>query len=269
MDLDQSGSTIQRIQTAHRLNLANIWGIREGDRILEIGCGQGDTTAVLAYLTGESGAVYGIDIASPDYGAPLTLGEAAAKLLQSPLGSRIQIQFETDILSSDIEYEANHFDVIVLSHCSWYLESADQLEAMIRKARRWGKRLCFAEWDVRIQMPEQYPHLLAVLIQAQYEVYQLDSSSNVRTMFTVDQVRRIAESAGWVVSREEVLHSPDLQDGHWEIDMALHAYEEARQGLGHGPSKLLTLMQSELYMLQQAKCQHGVKPLSTFILNAE
>lgn len=269
MALDQSGAGIQRIQTAHRLKLAEFWGIRKGDRILEIGCGQGDTTAVLAYLTGESGFVHGIDIASPHYGAPLTLGAAAERLTQSPLGGRIQIDFETDMLSPLMDFEENSFDIIVLSHCSWYFESAEQLGAVLQKARAWGHRLCFAEWDPRITHPEQYPHLLAVLVQAQYEVFKKNSSSNVRTLFTPGQIKGIAEQSGWSVSGEKTVYSPQLQDGHWEVDMTLQSYHSELTDIEKAPSKLVTLIQSEIYLLQEAKLTHGIKPLSTFALRAE
>ncbi|MBQ8508498.1 MAG: hypothetical protein IJ493_01165 [Clostridia bacterium] len=50
-------------------------------RILEIGYGQGDTTAALAAIVGEGGFVHAVDIASPDYGSPETLGQARERLL--------------------------------------------------------------------------------------------------------------------------------------------------------------------------------------------
>lgn len=269
MAVDQAGVEIQRIQTEHRLKLAEFWGIREGDRILEIGCGQGDTTAVLAYLAGESGFVHGVDTAAPHYGAPLTLGAASERLTQSPLGSRIQIDLETDMLSPLIDYEENSFDIVVLSHCSWYFESAEQLEAVLQKARAWGRRLCFAEWDPRITHPEQYPHLLAVLVQAQYEVFKKNSSSNVRTLFTPGQIKGIAEQSGWSMRREKTFYSPQLQDGLWEVDMTLQSYQSELSDIEKAPSKLVTLIQSEIYLLQEAKLTHGIKPLSTYALCAE
>lgn len=74
MDVEDNAA-IQYIQTEHRLKLGLFWGIKEGSRVLEIGCGQGDTTAVLAHLVGENGYVHGVDIAPEDYGAPLTVGK--------------------------------------------------------------------------------------------------------------------------------------------------------------------------------------------------
>ncbi|MEW8988050.1 MAG: methyltransferase domain-containing protein [Bacillus sp. (in: firmicutes)] len=81
---------IQKIQTEHRLKLVEFWGIKEGERVLEIGCGQGDTTAVLAYMVGEKGQVHGVDLASPNYGAPITLGDSMKHLQKSQLGKQLK-----------------------------------------------------------------------------------------------------------------------------------------------------------------------------------
>ena len=55
--------TIQRRQTAHRLAIAEAWQVKPGEKILEISCGQGDLSAVLADQVGSAGHVTGIDIA--------------------------------------------------------------------------------------------------------------------------------------------------------------------------------------------------------------
>ncbi|MFY0226860.1 methyltransferase domain-containing protein, partial [Bacillus cytotoxicus] len=58
------GDEIQQVQLQHRLDLVKEFGIKKGMSILEIGCGQGDTTVALADAVGEDGKVVGIDIAS-------------------------------------------------------------------------------------------------------------------------------------------------------------------------------------------------------------
>ena len=58
----------QIAQTEHRLQLVSQWPIHTGSRILEIGCGQGDCTAVLASIVGSSGHVTAIDPADLSYG---------------------------------------------------------------------------------------------------------------------------------------------------------------------------------------------------------
>ncbi|NBD23203.1 methyltransferase domain-containing protein [Paenibacillus sp. T1] len=260
---------IQRIQTAHRLKLARFWGIEEGDRVLEIGCGQGDTTAVLAYLAGESGFVHGLDVAAPDYGAPITLREAAAQLPTSKLGGRLRMDFETDVLSPEIDFPERAFDKIVLSHCSWYFQSAEQLTAVLVKARKWGRTLCFAEWDARIADIGQYAHWLAALIQAQYESFKPSSLANIRTLFTPDTIKEIAAAAGWNVNAEGSLDSPLLQDGHWEVSYTLSQARAEIGDLRQVPDKLAALVESELALLKQAAAAHGVKPMSAFAFTAK
>jgi ubiquinone/menaquinone biosynthesis C-methylase UbiE len=55
-------------QIEHRTNIVSKWNIKPGDKVLEIGCGQGDCTLVLANAVGESGHVTGLDPARLDYG---------------------------------------------------------------------------------------------------------------------------------------------------------------------------------------------------------
>lgn len=265
MSSDKDMNAIQRVQTAHRLKLVQAWGIRQGSRVLEIGCGQGDTTAALAYVVGEAGFVHGVDIAGPDYGSPITVGDAARYLQQSVLGKQIHMEFNVDVLATDIDFPEDSFDYIVFSHCSWYLKSSEELEAILKKSRKWGKRLCFAEWDARIQLIEQYPHFLAVLIQSQYECFKESSLSNIRTLFTPDDVKQIAGSAGWTITTEQSIHSPQLQDARWEIAMTLDNYKEEISKLGNVPDKLKSLIQSEVTLLGQAS---GNQPMSTYVFSA-
>lgn len=65
-------------QVKHRFHLINIWLIPPGSRVLEIGCGQGNTMAVLAEIVGSDGHVNAVDPAPGDYGSPWTLGDAQA-----------------------------------------------------------------------------------------------------------------------------------------------------------------------------------------------
>lgn len=259
---------VQRIQTEHRLKLVDAWGIQEGSRILEIGCGQGDTTAALAYIVGERGFVHGIDIASGTYGGPITLGEARGHLLNSPLGGRMQIDFEVDILSDAVGFPPTTFDYIVFSHCAFYLQSAEELAAILGKARKWGKRLCFAEWDTRIQSIEQYPHFLAVLIQSHYECFKESSQSNIRTLFTPADSLRIAKEAGWKIAQDQIIQSPDLQDGQWEVEMTLAEYKGE---INHSdmPQKLKALLHSELELLEAVYKRGAIQPLSVFAFLGE
>ncbi|WOV87493.1 class I SAM-dependent methyltransferase [Sporosarcina oncorhynchi] len=260
---------IQRVQTEHRMKLVDFWAIKEGARVLEIGCGQGDTTAALAYTVGEKGFVHGIDIAPADYGAPITLGEARNHLLKSQIGSQVKIDFNVDVLAEEVDFPPMSFDHIVFSHCAFYLRSADELSDILTKARKWGKRLCFAEWDTRIQRIEQQPHLLAVLIQSHYECFKESSLANVRTLFTPADILQITRKSGWTVTVDRVIHSPELQDGRWEVEMTLAEYEGEIDRLKQISDKVKSLLHSEVELLKAANEKEAVEPLSVFAFVAE
>ena len=261
---NHEASNVKRIQTAHRLKLAEFWGINAGSKILEIGCGQGDTTAVLAYMVGKEGFVHGVDIAPPTYGSPITVGAAAEYLQASPLGQQINMEYEVDVLAPESDFPEKSYDIIILSHCSWYLKSQEELREILRKARKWGKQLCYAEWDPRIKTIEQLPHLLATLIQAQYEVYKENSSSNLRTFMTPSDVKTIAKETGWTITGEQMISSPDFQDAQWEVSMTLKDGPIQLAELNHLPAKLKSLLQSELDLLEESAQTKTLQPMSTF-----
>ncbi len=269
MAISNGDPTIQRVQTEHRLKLAQYWDIKEGSRILEIGCGQGDTTAVLAYLTGENGFVHGIDRASPDYGRPITLAYAAEHLKKSKLGKQIKIDFDVDLLSSKVDFPENAFDVIVLSHCSWYFKSFDEFSGALKKLRRWGKRLCFAEWDARMKTIEQLPHFLAILLQAQYECFKENSQSNIRTLFTPNDIKILAENTGWNIISDKSFVSVEMQDGKWEIENTLTEYQFELDKINRLPAKFKSLIQSEVNLLEESLESHAAQPLSIYAMIAE
>lgn len=259
----------QRIQTRHRIRLAETFGIEEGDRILEIGCGQGDTTAVLAYLTGETGLVHGIDIANPDYGSPVSVGESAEFLMSSSLGDRVRMEFEVDFLRDDASLEKEGYDVVILSHSSWYLKSHDELLEILKKARSIAERICFAEADIRIDKMEQLPHLLAVLIQAQMESVKEKSAANIRTLVARDDALRLMERAGWRIVEEARILEPDLQDGEWEIQYTLHEALHELESMETPSEKWGDLLQSMGELLQYYERQGMAAPLGSFVLIGE
>lgn len=270
MKLNEDNSNIQKVQSEHRIKLAEFWDIQAGDKVLEIGCGQGDTTAVLAYLVGEGGMVNGIDIASPDYGSPITLGDSVAYLQQSRLGQQINIQFETDVLSPEVDFPDHHFDKVVLSHCSWYFRSFEELTRILEKVRRWGKKLCFAEWDSRITTMEQYPHFLAILIQSQYECFKENSLSNIRTLFTPEDIQELAAVSGWHILKEDSIDSTGLQDGRWEIDITLSEYLDELEALTVIPEKFKSHLHSEVKLLKAyAEKVEDIKSMFTYAFVAE
>lgn len=260
---------IQIVQNKHRQALIDFWNIPESACILEIGCGQGDTTALLAKAVGEGGFVHAIDPAPGSYGAPVTLEEARSKLLNSDIGKRISIDLDTDIFSS-VFYDCDKsFDYVVLSHCSWYFESAGLLYETLSKARSYALNLCFAEWDIRINSVDRIGHYQSVMIQAECNSFGKLDDSNIRTLFTPYDIIDIAEKAGWSITKDTTIDSSYLQDGKWEINNVVNDYPQIIHSMDAIPLKTKDLLLSEIKLLENMPNEYKSKSLNTFAFNAK
>lgn len=259
---------VQRIQTQFRMQLAADWQIPQGARVLEIGCGQGDMTAVLAHCVGSAGHIMAVDSASPDYGAPLSLGQSAHHLKATPLGERIDFHFEYDLMNPVLSFPAEAFDCAALAHTSWYFASLEQLRGLLLLLLPWAKRLCFSEWDMEARPLEQAPHLLAVLIQGQVEAYKTESISNVRTPFSRSRFKQLLQETGWQTQFETLLDTSLLQDADWEIAHCLrHSLTEATEW--NLPAKLQTLLSSQVETLRQMASNGKNHPLPAYSIVAQ
>ena len=212
-----------------------------GLKVLEIGCGQGDTTVVLADTVGESGHVTAIDIAPPDYGAPFTLGEAHERINQSKLGVRIDFHLETDFLGMNSDKQ---YDVVVMSHCSWYFYDPAQLLAYFKRIRLISNMLCFAEWDMQFEKITQRGHFCAASILAQYSQFTANDG-NIQNLFGKSEVKKMIEDAGMKVDQELRVDAYYLQAGQWEIDYA----KEVSKEFAAAPVRIQTLIQNYADML--------------------
>jgi SAM-dependent methyltransferase len=257
---------VQEAQIRFRMELVDGWEIRPGASVLEIGCGQGDMTAVLADAVGPGGRVLGLDIADPSYGAPVTVGDSAAFLMASPLGERVEMRFQVDVLDEAVDFADGEFDHVVLSHCAWYFDSLDQVDRVLRRVRPWARRLCFAEWDLRPRSLDQVPHLLAVLVQGQIEAGGVRGDGNVRTPFSREALLRGLARTGWVVTGERATDAAGLRDADWEIAACLHLAESPLPGL---PSLARDFVAGQVDVLRDLARPAGNVPLPSYALVAE
>jgi SAM-dependent methyltransferase len=259
---------MQLVQTGFRMALADNWDIRPGASVLEIGCGQGDMTAVLADIVGGQGQVTAVDIADPSYGAPVSLGAAAEFLLSTPLGARVDIRFDFDVLDDARDFGVDTFDNVVLSQCSWYFESVGQFQDILTKIRPWARSLCFSEWDLVPRDGDQLPHLLAVLIQGQFEAAGSRGDGNVRTPFSRETLLRALEATGWRVTSQHTVHDPAMHDADWEIGSCLHiASDEARLALL--PDAVREFVGSQVDVLRAIARDRANAPLPAYTVTAE
>ena len=268
--LDGPARALQAVQTRHRLNLVRAWGLAAGERVLELGCGQGDTTAALAWAVGPRGQVLAVDPAPPDFGAPTTLGDATAALTAAlataDWSAPVKVVLGEDGLLDPQRFAPRGFDQLVLSHCAWYFASQAQWTAQLRVARSWAQRLCLAEWDLQADAPSQWAHALAVLLQAQQEAWRPQGQANVRTLMSVDDLLASARAAGWQRVAVQRVPSAHLQDGQWEVALAADPDAQARDAdLPEHPRQLLTSQRG----LMQAHAQaHGTASLDTLVITA-
>ncbi|MEV7510123.1 methyltransferase domain-containing protein [Streptomyces sp. NPDC091201] len=258
----------QLSQTRHRAALVAGWNIAPGSTVLELGCGQGDMTAVLAEAVGPEGRVVAVDVAAPSYGAPVTLGESAARLTAGPLGPRIDFRFGTDVLDPSVDFPAGAFDHVVLAHCSWYFASLGHLRDTLARVRPWARRLCFTEWDLTPGSGDQLAHLLAVLIQGQTEAAGAHGEGNVRTPFSREGLLRLLPEAGWTADGSEPVDTGELQDGDWEIAACLDLVAGGEGNPAALPEPVRQLVLSQADVLRAVAKPRGNRALDAYTVTA-
>lgn len=263
---------VQLAQTGYRIALADSWQIPAGATVLEIGCGQGDMTAVLADAVGPDGRVVAVDIADPSYGSPVTVGGSAAFLRASPWGQRIDMRFGVDVLDPSVTFPEDTFDHVVMAHCSWYFDTPEQLSRTLARLRLWAPRLCYAEWDLRPDSPAQDAHLLAVLIQGQLHAMGWGSESNVRTPVSRAYLTEVLAATGWRPTAEQTLDTSLLQDADWEVTASLDlvAARGRHSAAGDPPQVLLRGQADALRSLARSRDNRfrGNTPLPAYSLSA-
>jgi SAM-dependent methyltransferase len=252
---------VQQAQTRFRTRLVDGWDLRPGDRVLEVGCGQGDMTAVLAAAVGEHGHVTAVDLADPSYGAPVTLGESAEFLRGTPLGARIEFRFGFDVLAET--FPDDTFDHVVLSQCSWYFSSLDQLRATLARLRPWARRLCFAEWDLRPITYGQLAHLLAVQVQGMIEAVGERGDGNVRTPFSREALLRILAETAWHADEPRTVGTAGVHDAGWEVAICREIVAERLHTV---PAPMRDLIASHVDVLESVAGL--VEPLPVYSVTA-
>jgi len=248
---------IQQIQLHHRYQLVDQFQIQPGMRVLEIGCGQGDTTVVLADLVGERGHVTAIDIAAADYGAPYTLGQATSNIQSSAFADRISFHLETDFLEFPV---TDQFDLVIFSHCSWYFQSQQLLLKYFKKAREISSRLAVAEWDIRSSDPKQIAHFQAVTLAALYSQFT-ENEGNIQSVFSYQQIKEVLLIAGFQQQKTAVVDAHYLQDGAWEVAFI----DSIFPAFSYTPEKIAILSQS---LYENMKSQPVVESLNSFVIVA-
>lgn len=209
----------------HRLNLCKVWAIPVGSRLLDIGCGQGESSLVLATIVGPNGHVTGVDPGPPDYGAPYTLGQSQAHILASPLGQRISFKnADPTALLQRPDISGQRLDAAVLCHSLWYFASAALVADLFAGLAAAGvPRIYFAEWRGTATRPDQEAHAVAARAQKVLHAARPIGrdggllEQNVRSAMLPEEILGAAQKAGWKIADRGMVGAPDgMMDGHWE-----------------------------------------------------
>lgn len=109
-------------------------GLQAGERVLDIGCGTGHSTAAAAQLVGETGRVTGLDISD-------TMLELARE--------RLAAMAQVDLLMADAQthpFEAAGFDVLVSRFGVMFFDDTTTAFANLWAALAPGGRMTLAAW---------------------------------------------------------------------------------------------------------------------------
>ena len=110
-------------------------GVREGERVLEIGFGTGHTILTLAQSTGRSGKVYGIDL------SPRMVGIAQDRVDEAGLSERVVLRCGD---AAQLPFETGCFNVIFMSF-TLELFDTPEISEVLNECRRvlcGGGRMC-------------------------------------------------------------------------------------------------------------------------------
>lgn len=221
-----------------RLGLVESWGVGEGEKMLDIGCGQGESCLVLALKVGDTGHVTALDPAQPEYGDPFTMREAHEHIRRSVLGPRISyhpLDAPSYLATVDAGDSSTMIDSAVLCHSLWYFPDEATARSLFGTLARAGiRRLYLAEWSSQASCDAQLPHILAA--RAQKLMYQYDTPAvpglreqNVRGGVDQEIILTAARDAGYVKEKQWIEpQAEDMMEGHFEVDYVLGPRFEKR-----------------------------------------
>ncbi|KAJ9143370.1 Sam-dependent methyltransferase like protein [Pleurostoma richardsiae] len=236
---DESLRTLAYIpRFKHRLAILDAWSIPTGTgpapKVLDIGCGQGESTLALALELGPDARITGIDPARPDYGVPITVAEAHKHALESPLGPRMRfLRADAPSLlqpspgqstdTGSVGEQTLEFDAAALCHSLWYFPDKAGVYSLFSALAGAGiPRVYLAEYDFESARHDQAPHVLAARAQALFHACKVPREPGTRTLNVraapdVATVREAARAVGFRVAREgHLLPAPDMLEGHFE-----------------------------------------------------
>jgi ubiquinone/menaquinone biosynthesis C-methylase UbiE len=187
-------------------------GPKPGERVLDIGCGAGDTSLDLARAVGPQGSVLGVDISS-------LLLDLAARRAEA---AGLKVRFEAaDAQTADFQasdFGGLRFDAAFSRFGVMFFSEPEAAFANIRRAIRSGGRLAFVCW----RRPDENPLMTAPMKAAAHLVPPEDPSDPLApgpfAFADPERVRRILADAGFA---NAAVRPFDARVGGWTPEEAL------------------------------------------------
>jgi SAM-dependent methyltransferase len=183
-------------------------GVRPGERVLDIGCGGGETTAEIARRVGPSGRVLGVDISEP-------LGVVARRHTAEFSHADIRIAD-----AQTTEFEPESFNAMFSRFGIMFFSDPDAAFSNLRRALRPDGRMTFICWRDLSENP--WMALPAMATAQHLPLKRPEPNAPGPFAFAnVDRVRGILERTGFVQIQHEPLDEPVCLAEGQSLDAAI------------------------------------------------
>lgn len=237
--------------------------VRPGEKILDIGCGGGETTAELARRVGPEGRVVGLDISEP-------LAEKARQAIAGFDHAEIRV---ADAQIAPIETDV--FDGLFSRFGVMFFAQPEAAFGHLLQALRPGGRVAFVCWRALVE--NLWMTVPAMAVANHVPLKRPDPNAPGPFAFAdYARVRGILETAGFVNIKHEAVHEPISVAGGESIDgavallMRLGPAGAALREANAGPELLEAVRSSIREAIAPYETPTGVAmPASVWIVTAE